>query len=425
MLVSSSNAIAMKFSDYPLAPEIIKALEAMQFRRPTDIQYKAIYPILKGEDVLAVAQTGTGKTAAYAIPLIQDAWTWKVRATRPDGVRSIVLVPTHELAIQVVAVFDQIGKETAVKAIGLYGGVDQQPQIEGLATWVDIVVATPGRMFDLIAQGHLRTNRIRTVVLDEADHMLKLGFLKDVQDLSRKLPPKRQTLFFSATIGEEIKKLAYSLIRKSAIRIRISPKDPVSRNVAHGVGFVEMDDKRYLLERLLNQHPEAKMLAFVRSKVRAERVAKAMERVGIHAMTLHSEKQQDERNQALEALRSGQVRLLIATDVAARGIDIPHVQWVINYDLPDQAENYVHRVGRTGRGREKGQAISFCSPEEQAKLAEIETFLGNQIARLSITKSDIEEAKMLSEDYHDLKDVLSEIENLENRKRKRMKKKNK
>jgi ATP-dependent RNA helicase RhlE len=411
----------MRFNEYPLAPELIATITDMGFKRPTDIQHKAITPILNHEDVLAVAQTGTGKTAAYAIPLVQDAITWKERATRPDGVRSIVLVPTHELAMQVVEVFEKLSKLSQVKAIGIYGGVDQEPQIAGLKTWVDIVVATPGRMFDLIAQGHLRLNRVRTVVLDEADHMLKLGFLQDIRDLSRKLPERRQTLFFSATIDQEIKKLAYSLIKKSAIRIRISPKDPVSRNVTHAVGFVEMDDKRFFLERLYHDHSDSKMLVFVRSKVRAERVSKAMGRVEIPSQTIHSDKTQDERTEALRQFKDNEVRMLIATDVTARGIDIPEVQWVVNYDLPDQAENYVHRVGRTGRGNHRGQAISFCSKEEREKLKAVEDYIGKRIDKLEISKSDMEDVRLLSDDGDDVQSMLKEIEAFDEKQRKKKK----
>ena len=367
----------MKFSDYRINDNIKRNLEQLDFKKPTDIQYKAIPSILRGEDVLAIAQTGTGKTAAFAIPIIHLIYEQK-KSSRSEAIKCIVMVPTHELAIQIAEVFDTIAQKTKVKTLCIYGGVDQAPQIQALYKGVDIVIATPGRMFDLVNQGVLDLKRINYLILDEADHMLDLGFIKDIQDMIRFLPAKRQTLFFSATINETIKKLAYSLVY-NPIRIQISPKDPVSKNVQHAVAFIEMDDKRYFLERIITEHSDSKILVFVRTKVRAERVAKAMERVGIATLTMHSDKTQDERFSVLKEFKSGKIKVLIATDINARGIDIPNVDYVVNYDLPEKAENYVHRVGRTGRGVQKGQAISFCSTEEKTVLQEIETFLHNPI----------------------------------------------
>ena len=404
----------MKFVDYGLAEEIIRQLDKLNFKRPTDIQYRCISHILRGEDVLAVAQTGTGKTAAFAIPILDALHEKKIKSRRPDGIKCIVLVPTHELAEQITLVFQDIGKHTKVKTIGIYGGVEQDPQIEALNTWVDIVVATPGRMFDLISQGHLRTNRVEVLVLDEADHMLDLGFIQDIHDLREKLPKRRQTLFFSATIDEKIKKLAYTIVDQKAVRIQVSPKNPVAKNVEHAVTFVEMDDKRYFLERFINENSEAKILVFVRTKVRAERVQKAMERVGVSAITIHGDKTQEERTAALDEFRKGTTLILIATDVSARGIDIPNVSFVINYDLPEQAENYVHRVGRTGRGKQRGQAFSFCSPDEKPLLAAIETYVGSAIAVADVTKADYESTVLLSQDddqdWRSLMDLAEEME---------------
>jgi len=353
----------MKFEDYHIAPEIKKSLEKLGFKRPTDIQFKAIPSILKGEDVLAIAQTGTGKTAAFAIPIIHLLNERKRNSRRPDGVKCIVMVPTHELALQITEVFNRLGHFTLVETLGLFGGVAQDPQIAKLNKGVDVVVATPGRLFDLVSQGHLKLERVEVLILDEADHMLDLGFIKDIRDLLRHLPRRRQTLFFSATLDEKIKKLAYSLINSGAIRIQISPKDPVAKNIDHFVAFVEMDDKRFFLERIINEHPESKILVFVRTKVRAERVFSALERMEIKSQTLHGDKEQKDRLSALNDFKSGKVKVLIATDISARGIDIANVDYVVNYDLPEQAENYVHRVGRTGRGTNKGNAVSFCSTE--------------------------------------------------------------
>lgn len=376
----------MKFEDYKIAPEIKKNLSELGFRRPTDIQYKAIQPILKGDDVLAIAQTGTGKTAAFAIPVI-DLIHRQKNSSRSDSVSCLIMVPTRELALQITEVFQTIGKHTYVKTACIFGGVDQDPQISKLKSGIDVLVATPGRMFDLASQGHLQLDKIRILILDEADHMLALGFIKDIRQLIHRLPKKRQTLFFSATINAEIKDLAYSLVI-NPIRIEISPKNPVAKNVTHSVAFISMDDKRFFLERLVKENIESKILVFVRTKVRAERVFKAMERVSINCMTIHGDKEQKDRMEVLSRFRKGDIKVLVATDVSARGIDIPDVDYVVNYDLPEVAENYVHRVGRTGRGIRKGLAVSFCSEEEKPVLLEIETFLGQKINVLTIDKED-------------------------------------
>ncbi|MFN0013900.1 MAG: DEAD/DEAH box helicase [Saprospiraceae bacterium] len=403
----------MRFDEYAIATEIKRNLETMGFKRPTDIQYKSIPPILKGEDVLAIAQTGTGKTAAFAIPIIHRLHDRK-QSGRSEGIRCVVMEPTRELALQITDVFLEIGKNTRVKTLCVFGGVDQDPQIARLEKGVDILVVTPGRMFDLVSQGHIHLNTVETLIVDEADQMLKLGFLKDIRDLIWHLPKKRQTLFFSATINEEIKKLAYSLVNSSAIRIQISPKDPVSKNVSHAVAFVEMDDKRFFLERFIGEQPDKKILVFVRTQVRAERTCKAMARVGIASETIHGGKDQNDRLEVLGRFRDGTLKILIATDVSARGIDIPNVDFVVNYDLPDVAENYVHRVGRTGRGDKKGQALSFCSPEEKKLLDEIHAYLSQPIAILEIEKNEYAETiRMTGDVVNKWKDVLNEIEEAE------------
>ena len=402
----------MRFEDYYIAPEIKRNLQELGFKRPTDIQFKAIPSILKGEDVLAIAQTGTGKTAAFVIPVLHLLNDRK-KSARPDGIKCVVMVPTRELAIQITEVFEQIGKHTRVKTFCVFGGVEQAPQIARLEKGIDVLVTTPGRMFDLVGQGHIHLERVEIIVLDEADHMLDLGFIKDIRDLIKFLPRKRQTLFFSATINETIKKLAYSLV-SNPVRIQVSPKDPVAKNISHAVAFIEMDDKRFFLERLINEHPDSKILVFVRTKVRAERVLKAMERVGIVAQTIHGDKEQHDRLEVLGRFRDGTLKVLIATDVSARGIDIPNVDYVVNYDLPDVAENYVHRVGRTGRGTQKGEAVSFCSPEEKPMLAEIEQYLTKPIAVLGIAKKEYADTVSLTEGVSEKwKDVMREIEEAE------------
>ena len=413
----------MKFEAFNIEPEIIRSLQSMGFRRPTDIQFKAIPHILKGEDVLAVAQTGTGKTAAFAIPVINMIHKHK-RSKRPDGIKCVVMVPTHELAIQITEVFQTIGKHSKVKTYGIFGGVEQDPQIFRLNKGLDVLVATPGRLFDLVSQGHLNLSRVEMLVLDEADHMLDMGFLKDIQDLQKHLPRRRQTLFFSATIDKKIKRLAYSLVQSAAVRIQISPKNPVAKNVNHALAFIEMDDKRYFLERLVREQENSKILVFVRTKVRAERVCKAMERVSIQSKTLHGDKDQRNRSKVLDEFKQGEVNLLIATDVSARGIDIPNVDYVVNYDLPEQAENYVHRVGRTGRGNQKGNAIAFCSSGEKTLLAEIETYIGKKIEVVEIDRTDYEDTLTFTEEVkHDWKSLIAENEAQLKKKKKKKRKK--
>lgn len=408
----------MRFSSYNLSPQIKQNLDQLGFKRPTDIQYKSIPPILKGEDVLAIAQTGTGKTAAFAIPVLHRLQTGQSERGRRN-IRCLVMEPTHELALQITEVFQLIGKGTGVFTASVFGGVDQAPQIERLSRGLDILVATPGRMFDLVSQGHLKLDDVEVLILDEADHMLDLGFIHDIRQLTRMLRHKHQTLFFSATINEEIKDLAYSLVNKP-VRIQLSPQDPVSKNVEHAVAFIEMDDKRFFLERIVKENPDSKILVFVRTKVRAERVLKALERVGLSSITIHGDKEQKDRLKALNLFKDGNIKVLIATDVSARGIDIPDVEFVVNYDLPEEAENYVHRVGRTGRGTKKGRAISFCSSEEKPILNQIQGFLNKEISVMPIEKSLYDETIAISEgSEHDWKALLAEANAFEKKKKKR------
>jgi ATP-dependent RNA helicase RhlE len=345
----------MKFSQYRFIPALEENLEQLGFKKPTDIQFKAITPILKKEDVLAIAQTGTGKTAAFAIPIIQLLAT-EPKVLEPYQVRCVVMAPTHELAIQIAEVFEQFAKGLFLNVVGLFGGVKQDPQIEKLKSGVDILVATPGRMFDLESQGVLILHTVEILVLDEADRMLELGFLKDMRHLVQKLPKRRQTLFFSATINENIKDLAYGLVRH-AVRIQISPKDKVSKNIDHAVAY---------------------------------------------------------RTLVMNRFKTGATKVLIATDVSSRGVDIPNVDFVVNYDLPDVPENYVHRVGRTGRGVNRGTAISFCSEEEKDVLKEIETFLTKPISVMEIDKKTYQATIDFSVDQtKDWRVLIQEQENFE------------
>jgi ATP-dependent RNA helicase RhlE len=414
----------MKFENYPIAEAIKKNLTAAGFRRPTDIQFKAIPSILKGEDVLAVAQTGTGKTAAFAIPVIDRIHKSK-QGKSLTGIQCIVMVPTRELAGQIGAVFNALSRHTRVHPFAVYGGVDQDRQIARLKDGIDVLVATPGRMFDLISQGAISLSRVNTLVLDEADRMLAKGFLEDIQAVKKKLPRQHQTLFFSATIDKEVKKLAYSQVKTSAIRIQIAPDNPVSKNVSHWVVEMEMDDKRFFLRRFARDHDTQRIMVFVRTRVRAERVAKALERGGISAVFIHGARDQAERDRIMARFKAGEERILIATDVSARGIDIPNLDYVINYDLPDNPENYVHRVGRTGRGTRKGQAFSFCSPGEKPLLHQIQALIREEILIQPVSPEEYAQILLDPKDTDGLRQMILIHEAEANKKARKKKKKSK
>jgi ATP-dependent RNA helicase RhlE len=412
----------MKFSQYNINTTLKKNIEGQGFNRPTDIQFKCIKPILDGQDVLAIAQTGTGKTAAFAIPILDLVAADKGRSR---GIYALILAPTHELARQIHQTFLSLGKGMKASAVCVYGGVDQEDQIKQLQSGASILIATPGRMFDLLSQGMIDVAHLKMLVLDEADHMLDLGFIEDIRDLMRKIPLKRQNLFFSATINKEIKKLAYSIV-KNPIRIQISPNNSVAKSIDHGVAFIEMDDKRYFLGSFIQKNEEAKILIFVRTKVRAERVKTAMDRVNIESVTLHGDKSQDEREQAMKSFHTGTIKILITTDVSARGIDVPNVDFVVNYDLPDSSETYIHRVGRTGRAGKRGTAISFCSTEEKHLYDLIESDLMSEIANIPINKADYAATLDLAfELKNDWKALIKANELIieKNRKQKKFKKK--
>ena len=401
----------MKFKDYSISQSIKAQLEVMGFNRPTDIQFRAIKHILKGEDVMAVAQTGTGKTAAFVIPMLNH-FLVKPRG-KYAGIRGLILVPTRELANQISKVVAEIALQTHLRVLGLYGGVEQENQIKTLNEGVDVLVTTPGRMFDLISQGFVDVSKLEIFVLDEADLMLDLGFNKDIQDLIRKIPKNRQTLFFTATISKKIKSLAYDVVR-DAIRIHVSPQNPVSKNVDHAVASIEMDDKRFFLENILKEYPEKKFIVFARTKVRVERIVAAMARVTVNSEALHGGIEQNDRFAILDRFRSGENNVLITTDVACRGIDIPDMDYVVNYDLPDNPENYVHRCGRTGRGNKRGQALSFCSKDENLLLDAIESYTGEEVQRFNITSEDYKEILSDTElsDFN-WKKLIAENENSE------------
>lgn len=414
----------VKFEDYHIHPQIKKNLQKLGFKRPTDIQYKAIPAILKHEDLLAIAQTGTGKTAAYLIPILEHILAHKHKNPRQKIPCCLIMVPTHELAKQVGEFCRTLSYKLKIRVSEVYGGKSQQQQLDSLKTNNGIVIATPGRLFDLESRGKIRLDQIKFLILDEADKMLAQGFLKDIEYLLRLVPNDRQTLFISATIDGEIKRIAYRIVKQKAIRIELSPKNPVSNNVTHCYIDVSMDEKRFFLERIIKGNSDKKMLVFVRTKIRAERVVKAMGRAGIVVVALHGDKDQDRREEIITQFNKEEFQVLISTDVAARGLDFKDVKLVINYDVPDQTDNYVHRIGRTGRGRNKGLAYTFCSPEEKTQLKEIEKFIGYPLERIHLAKDEYEETKLVSDQLKPtLKDAMDIIFEQENFKAKKGKKK--
>ena len=356
----------MLFDRYGLIPALQHNLEAAGYRRPTDIQFRAIPPILNGNDLLAIAQTGTGKTLAYAVPAIEILARTK-RSQYSYSPRCVVLVPTHELAQQVHAVFEKLCANTGLLNVCVIGGYEVEEQAKGIDGNVDIVVATPGRLRDLGRNQILDLRDVKYLVLDEADRMLSLGFRPDIDQLLR-----------------------YRLV-VNPIRIEIAPDDPVSRNIRHSLVEVQMDDKRFFLERLVRGHAGEKVIAFVRTQVRADRVRAAMERAEIQSLVLHGGMDRQAREDTLAAFAQGDVKLLITTDVAARGLDIPEVAIVVNYDMPTQPEIYVHRIGRTGRWTNRGLAVSFCAPEENKQREAIERLLGHFIPVVEVKSAEYAE----------------------------------
>ena len=395
----------MLFEGYGFVDRLQSNIESAGLRRPTDIQYRAIPVALRGDDLLAIAQTGTGKTLAFALPIIE------MLAREPKGrigyaPRAMVMVPTHELARQIYTVFTRMAKGTGVVPFCLVGGYTIEEQVRALPERVDVVIGTPGRVHDLARNDYVRFDALRVLVFDEADRMLELGFRDDIDRLLRMMPYRRQTLFFSATIGPEIKRLAHRLVR-DAIRIEIAPETRIPATISHSLMEVPSDKKRFLLERIIVQHKDQKVLVFVRTQVRVERVVKALERVGLTAIKMHGGLERSERNEALSHFVDGEERIMVTTDVSARGLDIPGVEVVVNYDMPSEAETYVHRVGRTGRGKNKGVAISFCSEEERPRLAEIESLLGGKLPRVRMpVEEDMAEIDFLGGIESDWKTLI-------------------
>jgi ATP-dependent RNA helicase RhlE len=346
-----------------LLPALQRALTEEGYTNPTPIQTQAIPPLLAGRDVLGCAQTGTGKTAAFVLPLLQHLMTHRRPAARGRP-RALILAPTRELAAQIGVCIHAYGRHSRVTATVIFGGVNQHSQVYVLRNGVDIVVATPGRLLDLMQQDFLHLDAVEYFVLDEADRMLDMGFLPDIRRVIARLPPRRQSLFFSATLTPEAVKLARTLVH-DAVHVEIEPQKPTVARIAQRVMFVAKDKKDALLVALLRDTDMDKVLVFTQRKHAANKVAVKLQAAGVAAAVIHGNKSQNARTRALEGFRNGKIRALVATDIAARGIDVDGITHVINYELPSEAETYVHRIGRTARAGAAGDAVSFCCAEER------------------------------------------------------------
>jgi ATP-dependent RNA helicase RhlE len=365
------------FSALKLIDPLLKALNKSGYTVPTPIQLQAIPPLLAKKDLLGCAQTGTGKTAAFALPLLQNLKANPKRAL-PKQPRILVLTPTRELAIQVHDSFKTYGEFLAIKTCVIFGGVSQGQQVRGMAPGVDVLVATPGRLLDLINQRAVVLTNLEVFVLDEADRMLDMGFIVDIKKILKLLPPKRHNLFFSATMPKEIDQLAQSILYQP-VQIAVAPVSSTVEVIEQSVMFVKKEDKRDLLLFLLKDHALKKVIIFTRTKHGANKVAQYLDRARIPTGVIHGNKSQTARQNALNDFKIGKLRALIATDIAARGIDVDQITHVINFDLPHVPESYVHRIGRTARAGASGKAIAFCDSEERAFLKQIEKLIKKEI----------------------------------------------
>ena len=367
----------MQFSSLGLIDPILKALDEEGYSSPTPIQAEAIPLLLEGYDLLGCAQTGTGKTAAFALPILQLLLANQTHG-RKRKIRCLVLTPTRELALQIGESFEAYGRHTGLTSTVIFGGVNQNPQTKTLAGGVDILVATPGRMLDLMGQGHLHLRDIEFFVLDEADRMLDMGFIHDVKKVLAALPKKKHTLFFSATMPPAIVKLASSILHEPKT-VTVTPVSSTAEIINQRVLFVDRENKNSLLAHLLENRDISSVLAFTRTKHGADKVVRYLTRKNIKAEAIHGNKSQNARQRALGNFKSGETRVLVATDIAARGIDVDDLEYVINIDLPNVAETYVHRIGRTGRAGNRGTAYSFCNAEEKEYLRDIEKLIDKSI----------------------------------------------
>lgn len=368
-VIFSLKYYTLSFEHLKLIEPLIKALVSSGYSEATPIQVQAIPALLQKRDLLGCAQTGTGKTAAFALPIIQ--MLFQQRSThKTKAIRALVLAPTRELAIQVADSFGKYGKHTGVRHVAIFGGVSQHQQTQALRRGVDVVIATPGRLLDLVIQGHISLQHIEYLVLDEADRMLDMGFINDIKKILSRIPAQRQTIFFSATMPEEVQHLVNSIL-KNPVRIEVTPVSSTGENIGQSVYFVEKTNKRALLQHVIRDKDMENVLVFTRTKHGADKVASDLNRAGIAAEAIHGNKSQNARQRALSNFKLKATRVLVATDIAARGIDVRDLPYVINFELPDCAETYVHRIGRTGRAGAKGEALTFCDSNERDQLKDI------------------------------------------------------
>lgn len=365
----------MEFNQLGLIDPILLAVAEQGYTTPTPIQQQAIPILLQKKDLLGCAQTGTGKTAAFAIPILQLLYTEKIHST---GIKVLILTPTRELAIQINESFEAYGKYTKISHTVIFGGVSQVPQVSILKRGVDVLIATPGRLLDLINQGYISLRQIQIFVLDEADRMLDMGFIHDVKRVITKIPAKRQTLFFSATMPPEIQKLADVLLNKPS-KVEVTPVSSTVDAIEQRLYYVGKTDKNKLLLHLLKDETIKTALVFTRTKHGADKVVKVLHTYDITAAAIHGNKSQNARQNALSSFKNGSIRVLVATDIAARGIDIDDLSHVINFELPEVPETYVHRIGRTGRAGNTGIALSFCDIDEKLELRDIQKVIGKVI----------------------------------------------
>ena len=367
----------MTFKELKLIEPILKALDEKGHTTPTPIQQKAITPALDNRDILGLAQTGTGKTAAFSLPIIQHLYSDKNNNSKRE-IKALILTPTRELAIQINECLTEYTRFTRVRHCVIYGGVSQIPQVKQLKAGVDILVATPGRLLDLMNQKFISLNAVRHFVLDEADRMLDMGFIHDIKRLLPRLPKEKQTLFFSATMPSSIASLSRSILR-NPVKVEVAPRSSVVDTIKQYVYYVEKPEKKDLLISLLKKDKNQSALVFSRTKHGADKIARILSKAGIGSAAIHGNKSQNARQRALTDFKSHQIQVLIATDIAARGIDINQLELVINYDLPDVAETYVHRIGRTGRAGNNGTALTFCSHEEYDMVKDIQKLTGKKL----------------------------------------------
>ncbi|GAB1450818.1 DEAD/DEAH box helicase [Draconibacterium sp.] len=368
----------MKFEDLNIIEPILRALKEQEYTEPTTIQEKAIPIILGRNDVLGSAQTGTGKTAAFAIPILQHLYNNPSDSRKPRKIKALVITPTRELAIQIGESFSTYGKYTGIRNTVIFGGVKQASQTSSIRNGIDVLVATPGRLLDLMDQGYVRLNDIEYFVLDEADRMLDMGFIHDIRKIIAKLPSKRQSLFFSATMPGNIVELSRKILQKP-YKIEATPTATTAETVQQYLYYTNKSNKKDLLNHILSDHRIKQVLLFSKTKHGADKITRNLKHQNIKAAAIHGDKGQNQRQKVLQQFKDGEIRVLVATDIAARGIDIDKLKYVINYDIPNISETYIHRIGRAGRAGEEGISISICEPEENLFVKDIEKLINQKI----------------------------------------------